>query len=128
MIRGVGVDLVETARMRAAYRRHGERLVRRICTERERDRIQRGTRPDVELARVFALKEAVMKALGTGMRGVGWKEIETEVSIEGPIEEMLSDRALRIARARGAGRYALSATVSGDLAVATVLFSGDLAT
>jgi holo-[acyl-carrier protein] synthase len=78
----------------------------------------------MKLAAVFAIKEAVMKALGTGMRGVGWKEIETVGGQVGPVETLLSGRALDVARRKGVEHYALSVTVSDELALATVLLSG----
>ena len=68
-----GIDIIEIARVRAVLDRHGERFLRRVYTEDE-VRHCRGRVP--ELAARFAAKEAVMKALGTGIRGVGWRDIE----------------------------------------------------
>src|SRR5437763_16740030 len=68
-----GVDLVEIERIEQAVRRYGERLLRRVWTERELAYC-RGRAP--ELAARFAGKEAAMKALGTGLTGVAWAEIE----------------------------------------------------
>ena len=68
-----GIDIIEIARVRAVLERHGERFLRRVFTEDE-VRHCRGRAP--ELAARFAAKEAVMKALGTGARGVGWRDIE----------------------------------------------------
>ncbi len=64
---------MEIERIAQAIERYGERFLRRIYTTRE-IRFCQGRVP--ELAVRFAGKEAVMKALGTGVRGVGWKEIE----------------------------------------------------
>jgi holo-[acyl-carrier protein] synthase len=118
------VDLVETSRMSSAYQRHGERLVRRVCVPTELARVLRASTPVLELSAIFAVKEAVMKALGTGMRGVGWKEIRTDTEPEGPIDHLLSGRALAVAHRRGAERYAFSVTASEELAIATVLLNG----
>ena len=68
-----GIDIIEIARVRKVLDRHGERFLRRVYTEDE-VRHCRGRVP--ELAARFAAKEAVMKALGTGVRGVGWSDIE----------------------------------------------------
>jgi holo-[acyl-carrier protein] synthase len=121
LICGVGVDLVETSRMSGAFSRHGERLVRRVCLPAESVLVLEDARPVYKLSAIFAIKEAVMKALGTGMRGVGWKEIRTDAGCEGPVDRLLSGRALSVAHRKGAQRYALSVTVSDGLAIATVL-------
>ena len=68
-----GVDIIEIERVQRTMDRHGDRFLKRIYTELEaafcRGRIN-------ELAARFAAKEAVMKVLGTGARGVAWREIE----------------------------------------------------
>lgn len=65
--------MIETERVRAVLTRHPERFLQRVFTPEEvafcRGRV-------TELAARFAAKEAVMKALGTGARSVGWREIE----------------------------------------------------
>ncbi len=70
----VGVDVIEIARIAGVLERHGERFLNRIFTPRERERYR--ARP-AELAARFAAKEATMKTLGTGIRGVRWRDIET---------------------------------------------------
>ncbi|MEZ4552978.1 MAG: holo-ACP synthase [Dehalococcoidia bacterium] len=69
----VGVDMIETDRVRKVLERHPERFLTRVFTPEE-VAFCRGRVP--ELAARFAAKEAVMKALGTGARSVGWREIE----------------------------------------------------
>ncbi|MGB2818015.1 MAG: holo-ACP synthase [Burkholderiaceae bacterium] len=82
MIYGIGVDLIEIARIEAAYARFGERFARRILTERELERYHaRRARSDVRgiafLATRFAAKEAISKALGLGMRTpMTWRAVE----------------------------------------------------
>lgn len=77
MITGLGVDIVEIERMVALYARYGERLLRRVLTDRERLRAKSGPVGTARyVARQFAAKEAVAKALGTGFRGLGLKDIE----------------------------------------------------
>ena len=69
----VGIDIIEVDRVRKVYEHHGERFLRRVFTEQEvlqcRGKVAR-------LAGRFAAKEAISKALGTGMRGVKWREME----------------------------------------------------
>ena len=68
-----GIDIIEIERIGAAVNRWGDRFFRRIYTEGELQ-YAKGRLP--QLAGRFAAKEAVMKALGTGVRGVSWQEIE----------------------------------------------------
>jgi holo-[acyl-carrier protein] synthase len=69
----VGIDIIEIERVADVIARHGDRFLARVFTPDEiahcRGRVH-------ELAARFAAKEAVMKALGTGIRGVGWRDIE----------------------------------------------------
>src|SRR5437868_15195524 len=68
-----GVDLIEIERIEAAVNRWGERFLHRVWTDRELAYC-RGRYP--QLAARFAAKEAVSKALGTGIRGIVWRDIE----------------------------------------------------
>jgi holo-[acyl-carrier protein] synthase len=68
-----GVDLIEIARIEEVIARHGQRYLERIYTAAELDQSGRQTE---SLAGRFAAKEAVAKALGTGIGDIGWKEIE----------------------------------------------------
>ncbi len=70
---GTGVDLVEIERFQGTIERHGERFLGRVFTERELSEVGENL---VSLAARFAAKEAVAKALGTGIGPVAWKEIE----------------------------------------------------
>jgi holo-[acyl-carrier protein] synthase len=73
MIFGIGADVVELARIRAAFERHGERFAQRILGPRELATYAARTRRSPQrgmtyLATRFAAKEAISKALGLGMR------------------------------------------------------------
>ena len=68
-----GVDIIEIDRVERVFERYGERFLRRIYCEGE-ILYARGRAP--QLASRFAAKEAVMKLLGTGVRGVRWRDIE----------------------------------------------------
>ena len=71
-----GVDLVEITRIRSSIERHGEHFLRRVFTAAELELC--GERVE-SLAARFAAKEAVAKALGTGIwrAGIAWTDIET---------------------------------------------------
>ena len=69
----VGIDIIEVGRIRKVYERHGERFLKRVFTEIEVCQCRgKATR----LAGRFAAKEAISKALGTGIHGVAWREME----------------------------------------------------
>ena len=91
-----GVDLLEIGRFQQVLDRHGQRFLDRIFTLREQDYC--GLRVP-ELAARFAAKEAVMKALGTGVRGIGWREIEVLANARGKPVVLLHGRAIRRANA-----------------------------
>lgn len=70
---GIGTDILSIDRMAKALERSGERLVHRILAPQERVGQPYDCR---SLAKAFAAKEAVVKALGTGFRGgVGWHDV-----------------------------------------------------
>ncbi len=77
MIYGIGIDVVEVDRIEAAMLRQGEDFVVRLFTEREREYCDKQVRPGLHYAARFAAKEAVSKALGTGIgASVGWLDME----------------------------------------------------
>ena len=114
----VGVDIVEIDRVEDAIKRRGERFLNRIYTDAElilyRERMS-------ELAARFAGKEAVMKALGTGIRGVGWKEIEILPNRRGKPIVMLHGRAKERAKLLGLKAVEISLSHSKQFAVASVV-------
>jgi holo-[acyl-carrier protein] synthase len=69
----IGVDIIEVDRVRKVYERHGERFLMRVFTEIE---IRQCRGKVTRLAGRFAAKEAISKALGTGLHGVAWREME----------------------------------------------------
>lgn len=116
----VGIDVIEIERVRQVLERHGERFLRRIFTERERERY--GRRP-AELAARFAAKEATMKALGTGIRGVRWRDIETLSNRRGKPILVLHETAARRAQQLGLVYWSISLTHSRSDATAVVIAS-----
>ena len=113
-----GVDIVEIARVKSVAERHGDRFLKRIYTDGE-TAYCRGRAP--QLASRFAAKEAVMKALGTGARGVSWREIEVVRARGGPPNIRLHARALARAQFLGIEHLAVSLSHSQDFAVASVV-------
>ncbi len=110
-----GIDIVEIERVKQVLRRFGQRFLHRVYTEAEVVVCQ--GRP-WELAARFAAKEAVMKALGTGARGVAWREIEVLPNRRGKPLVYLHGRARQRAEALGLTALEVSLTHSHRYAVA----------
>lgn len=114
----VGVDIVEIDRVKKVLARHGARFLHRVYTDLEaafcRGRIS-------ELAARFAAKEAVMKALGTGARGVAWREIEILPNHRGKPLVYLHGRARERAARIGLAGLDVSMSHSREYAVAFVV-------
>ena len=102
-----GVDLLLLERFESVLSRHPDRFPKRILTDRERDYC--GNRL-AEMAVRFAGKEAVMKCLGTGVRGVKWKEIEILANARGKPVVILHGGARQRAREIGLERIEISLT------------------
>lgn len=109
-----GVDIVEVARIARAKARHGARFETRFFTEQElaycNGRVER-------LAGRFAVKEAVAKALGTGIGDVGWTEIEVICDSRGRPELALHGRARALAAERGLEMWSISLSHTEEYAV-----------
>ncbi len=116
----VGVDAVEISRVAALLERYGERFLRRVYTEPE-VAYCRGRVP--ELAARFAGKEAISKALGTGIRGIVWREMEILPDRRGKPLVFLHGRAASRAAELGLSEFAVSLTHSKELAIAFVVAS-----
>ncbi|NJM36533.1 MAG: holo-ACP synthase [Akkermansiaceae bacterium] len=74
---GIGIDVVEVERIASAIERHGEPFLAKLFTARERSYCDSQKKPALHYAARFAAKEAVSKALGTGIgRQAGWLDLE----------------------------------------------------
>jgi holo-[acyl-carrier protein] synthase len=116
-----GTDVVEIRQFRRDLELGGERFLRRIYTENE-IRVCRGSTQ--ALAARFAGKEATAKALGTGIRGLGWKEIEILRLPTGEPRLMLHGRAASIAAALSLTTWAISLSHTPEVAFAYVVALG----
>ena len=113
-----GVDIIEVGRVRRVAETYGQRFLKRIYTEEEAAYC-RGRAP--QLATRYAAKEAVMKALGTGVRGVRWRDIEV-VRRRGQAPTVRLHRtAMARAELLGIDHLAISLSHSEEYAVASVV-------
>jgi holo-[acyl-carrier protein] synthase len=119
MIHGIGTDLVAVARIAAMHARHGERLARRILAAQEWPDYAAATRPERLLAKRFAAKEALAKALGTGLRApVTLGNIAVSHDALGRPAYVVSAPLADWLRARGIGRLHLSLSDEHEHALA----------
>jgi holo-[acyl-carrier protein] synthase len=124
MILGVGVDLVDVARFGRAVSRHGAGFVDRILNPAEIATCAAARRPHEHQAARFAAREAVLKALGTGLAaGMAWQEIEvmTAGASPGVFAMELRGGVRAAADALGVRRIHLALCTTRALAAATVI-------
>ena len=122
---GIGLDATDLPRISGILQRYGERFLRRVFTDAEIAYCTRRRDPVPHLAGRFAVKEAAMKALGTGhSRGVLWKDIEV-VRGGGPPQLRLHGGAARRADAMNVRRSLVTITHAETVALAQVMLLGD---
>ncbi|MEM1329630.1 MAG: holo-ACP synthase [Planctomycetota bacterium] len=117
-----GIDLVEVDRITRLRERHGERFLRRVFTQAELDLALGTKRQDEHLAGRFAVKEALLKALGTGLRGgIHWTDIGADRGPMGEPRVILRGEAQRQSDRIGVSGWSVSITHAGGLAAASVV-------
>ncbi len=117
---GVGIDLVEVARIAKGLER-APGLADRLFTPAERDYCDAGRSPARRYGARFAAKEAAMKALGVGLGGIGWHDIEIVRGDTGAPTLRARGRAAGLAAGRGGDAWLVSLTHTDALAQAVVL-------
>ncbi len=121
-IAGIGVDLVETARIDHSLDRFGERFLHRIFTAGEIAYCQSMKFPARHFAARFAAKEALSKAFGTGIgKAIGWKEIDVRKKPSGEPFVILEGGAKELAVARGVAKIWITLSHTDDQAVAMIV-------
>jgi holo-[acyl-carrier protein] synthase len=105
----LGTDILEIARVEAVVTRLGDKFVRRILTLAEQGEYAASQQPLRLLSKRFAAKEAIAKALGTGIgRGVSWQDIEVRHDAQGAPLVHLSGGAAEVVKRRGGTAVLLS--------------------
>ena len=118
----IGCDICSVRRIANAYTRFGKRLLERILTAEEMDYVlSHPAHTTYRLAARFAAKEAASKALGTGWRGVGFKEFEVTKELSGAPSLKLNGRAKLLAQGKGLSHWEVSLSHEKEYATACVL-------
>ena len=116
-----GIDLIEIERLQSAIERHGTPFLDRIFTQDELSEV--GDKP-ASLAARFAVKEAVAKALGTGIGPVHWKEIEALRGDAGQPVLRLNGKAAELAEELNLHNWSISMSHTQSHAIAVAVAIG----
>lgn len=122
IIHGIGIDVVEVGRIEAAVEKLGDAFLDRLFTEREREYCGKQQRPALHYAARFAAKEAVSKALGTGIGGhAGWLDMEVERAESGAPKMIFTGNAADFLAAEGISEVQVSLSHAKEYAAANAV-------
>jgi holo-[acyl-carrier protein] synthase len=122
---GIGVDLVECARIQHSIDRFGERFLHRVFTDGEIQYSMSMKFPARHLAARFAGKEAVAKAFGTGIgKAMGWRNIDIRKEPSGEPFLLFSGPAQELAAKRGVTSALITLSHTDHHAIAVVVLEG----
>lgn len=122
MIVGMGVDIVEVPRIRAAIERFGDRFLHRLFTAAEIRYCESKANKFERFAARFAAKEAALKAIGTGLsRGISWQDVEVVREPSGRPTLSFTGKAAEFAARLGSRRSSISLTHTEQTAFAQVI-------
>jgi len=124
-VKGVGIDLIRIERIARAYRRRPVRFLKRIFTDREIEYLLSKKNPFPSIAARFAAKEAVAKALGTGIGLIKWRDIEICSNFLGKPEVLLKGEAALWMEKNGIKGVHVSMSHDGIYAAATAAAYSD---
>ena len=125
MILGVGIDIIEVARIAASYERFGERFVNRILLPDEIAYCQSHKQPAPFLAARFAAKEAISKAFGTGIGAqLGWQDMEIRRKDSGEPYVVLHGKGEKLFKSRKAKQLLVSLSHTQNYAAVTAVLEG----
>jgi holo-[acyl-carrier protein] synthase len=123
----IGTDLVHIPRIKALYERFGSQFLSRVYTEAEqRYCLTAQAHLFARLAGRWAAKEAVTKALGTGWRGLGYRDVEVIRQASGEPIIQLHNRAAAMVNCYAQVSWQVSFSHDKDYAISTVLLVGML--
>ncbi len=119
---GIGIDVVEVERIASAIERHGEAFLAKLFTPGERSYCEGQKKPALHYAARFAAKEAVSKALGTGIGGqAGWLDLEVTRDPSGAPKLVLQGQAAHFAQQHSITEIQISLTHAREYAAANAV-------
>jgi holo-[acyl-carrier protein] synthase len=122
MIFGIGVDVLEAARVKKTLERFGERFTEHLLMPEERAQLVKTRRPERFIAMRFAAKEAIVKAMGTGFaHGVWIRDVGVVQNAWGKPEVIYSERGEQVRRGLGVGEGHVTLTDEAGLIVAVAV-------
>jgi holo-[acyl-carrier protein] synthase len=122
MILGVGIDIIEVARIASAYEKFGERFVNRVLHTDEIAYCLSHKNPAPFLAVRFAAKEAISKAFGTGIGAqLGWQDMEIRRKKSGEPFVVLHGNGKKLFKSRRAKNLLVSLSHTANYAAATAV-------
>ena len=125
MILGVGIDIIEVARVKASYERFGERFLNRLLRADEIAYCRSHKQPAPFLAARFAAKEAISKAFGTGIGAqLGWQDMEIRRKESGEPFVVLHGKGEKLFKACKAKRLLVSLSHTQNYAAVTAVLEG----
>jgi holo-[acyl-carrier protein] synthase len=125
MILGIGIDIIEVARVKASHERFGERFLNRLLLADEIAYCLSHKNPAPFLAARFAAKEAISKAFGTGIgAALGWHDLEIRRKQSGEPFVVLHGKGEELLKSRKAKRLLVSLSHTQNYAAVTAVLEG----
>ena len=122
MILGVGIDIIEVARIASSYEKFGEKFVQRILHADEIAYCRSHKNPAPFIAVRFAAKEAISKAFGTGIgAALGWRDMEIRRQPSGEPFVVLHGKGKKLFKSRRARRLLVSLSHTANYEAATAV-------
>jgi holo-[acyl-carrier protein] synthase len=122
MILGIGIDIIEVARVQASHERFGERFLNRLLLADEIAYCLSHKNPAPFIAARFAAKEAISKAFGTGIGAqLGWRDMEIGRKKSGEPFVVLHGKGKELFKSRRAKRLLVSLSHTANYAAATAV-------
>lgn len=126
MILGVGIDIIEVARIESSYAKFGQRFLDRILHPGEIEYCLSHRAPGPFLAARFAAKEAISKAFGTGIGAqLGWQDMEVGKHESGEPYVIMHDKLSQLMRARRATGLRISLSHTQNYATAVAILESE---